>query len=1063
MFSRISTASIVRVFLIGAILCAGAPSYALDTNQGLQDKKRALAQDFVARLKGKFAAQPAVPELPISKEQRKKDAVARIAEGEELQFRPRSGKYSFDYNIYSVRSGDDFYLSLSELLGTLGFAIQVSDAEQRAEGWYLREDWPFLIDIKSGTVTARNQNYTLAESDYKIIHDEMFIAGQSITKWMGLELEYDPEQQYVEIKSPYPLPAIAALERQNRKKNKYDYNNAAQYPRQDYDYDMFSVAAADTSLQTRYRRDGEDGNASTDTRLNTLIYGQALKHDGYVFFSEDAKEGLTAANFRLYKDSDTPDLLGPLGARSYSLGDVTTVSVPLTGSASQELGFHVSSNPLSGLSFQNTNITGNGIPGWDVELYRGGTLLELQRIDDTGRYEFTNVQLFAGDNEFEILFYGTQGEVRRENLSLPLNAETLEAQANTYDVSFSLNQKSTYVKYEPNDEDLGTARIAGQYNFYVGDALAYAGLNAVQEEGDQKLYLATGATAIIGGALFNASVAADESGESAGYVGVKKDINDWDVVLSARKQTDDFTPSGEAATTTQLTGVVSKTYTPFVGNAGNMVASAQYSEYADDSSKNSLGLTLSQSLGRISVTSGTQYEDLQTPTLSQERIVNTLSARGRVARDLTARAGLVYESKPVSRMDQYFAQLNYRPNNKYNYDLEVEHRPEEKYTEGELKMNYLHDNFRLSPFLRLNSDNDFSAGFNISTNIVNTPGPGMPDFYGERVAGQGMISANVYLDKNGNSIKDDGDDALPEVVVETINSRRREQTDDMGHAMINRLSTYIPTDVRVDQSSLPDPFMIQVGPRVSVLPRAGKIFEMDFPIQFAGEIDGTVFIDDKVAKFAEVVLIPFDGNAAAALKVKAAQDGFYLQTMVPPGQYYLTIDGDDAQTLKSARPVPQIVSILHDGTVIYGRDIVLRAHSRDTGFTVLQAGEAERLRQQYPQFAGMTEPVYLIRTDDPSVSGILQKIYNLRLKGVLNAATAGLYAMAVIDDKGAVMHTYYRAAGLDDAYNRCALITARDLPCAIDVVPVSNQPMASTPPPDPSSLGAIITDKKKPG
>lgn len=1013
------------------------------TNQGRLD----LARSFVARLKGKMVpssqiATPATPEEDAAA--RRMAALSTIPVGEEMQFRPRAGRYLLDDNIYAIKGEDDFYLSLYDLVASLGFAIRVDDAGGTASGWFLREDWPFTLDLAAGTLQARGQDFPLTpERDYRVVDDEIFVAGRSAEEWLQMEFIFDPSQQYVEVKSDYPLPAIARLERQKRRGSGVQGDNIARNPRQDFDYDMLSLSAADIAVRSNYFRPGDSNRDPTlYNRTDVALAGQLLKHDAYSFFNIDDRDGLNAIALRLSRDSDEATLLGPLRARSYSIGDIGTVNTPLTGYASQELGFYVGNNPLGSLNFQNTRISGNGLPGWDVELYRGNTLLEIQTIDETGRYEFSEVQLYAGDNEFEVYFYGNQGEVRRERLNIPLNAATLATAGNSYEASFSLTDKQTYRRMEADDPDLGTAHLAGQYNFYVGDALAYVGMRARQEEGTQKFYTAAGLTAVAGGFVLDAGVAVDEQGSTIARAGARRNINDWRLSLSGQVRDEDYKPSGSTGGTLDVTAAINRSFDPIIGQGGNFSATAQYSEFGDELTRHSYSASIGQGIGPVSFSLSSQYDETQnhTTSITDERLTTTLSARGRITPRLSVRGSATHRARPDNRMERYVAEISYRHSNKTNADLSFRHQPEQKRSEAELRLNHTHDKFRISPFLRLNSDNDFAAGINVTTTLVNLPGESLPLMTSQRVATQGMVSALVFLDKNGNRVFDDGDEVLPDVVVESLNSRRRATTGDGGYALLDRLSTAIATDLRVDRSSLPDPFMIVVGRDVSVLPRMGKIYEMAFPVQFAGELDGTVYLRDGsgvsgAAKFVEAILIPArpdDENKGTTLRARAAQDGFFLFDSIPPGDYYLSASAVDAAALKSARSIPERISIDHTGTVLYAHDLTLHKGLRDIGFDVMKKDEAAALREQ----AGLSSPgeIFLIRSGDEKASGILQKLHALRGRGVVESALAGLPVIeAALKDGTPVI--WHRAAGIEDAWQRCDIIATRNLPCHIDVLP----------------------------
>ena len=66
-------------------------------------------------------------------------------------------------------------------------------------------------------------------------------------------------------------------------------------------------------------------------------------------------------------------------------------------------------NPVA---FDRTRFEGDLPSGWDAELYRNGELLAFSRSDGSQRYVFDDVPLIYGDNRFEIILYGPQGQQR---------------------------------------------------------------------------------------------------------------------------------------------------------------------------------------------------------------------------------------------------------------------------------------------------------------------------------------------------------------------------------------------------------------------------------------------------------------------------------------------------------------------------------------------------------------------------------------------------------------------------------------------------------------------------
>lgn len=60
-------------------------------------------------------------------------------------------------------------------------------------------------------------------------------------------------------------------------------------------------------------------------------------------------------------------------------------------------------------------------------------------------------------------------------------------------------------------------------------------------------------------------------------------------------------------------------------------------------------------------------------------------------------AGLNYNVKPDSEIDNYFGQITYYPTNRLSSDLTVSYDPKETLTEGRLSATYRHDKFAFLP------------------------------------------------------------------------------------------------------------------------------------------------------------------------------------------------------------------------------------------------------------------------------------------------------------------------------------------------------------------------------
>ncbi len=977
---------------------------------------RNLARDFVTRIGGKLKAHD------TTQSGMETDALSVIPDGEFLLLRPKSGKFIMNSEIGAIANKGTVYYMLEDLISRLELRIDYNPETKIGSGWFLREDWLIRFDFNKKEVVSRNTTYTISDADIYEDGGDIFISDKAIAQWMNIQMKADIAQQYVEVNSVYPYPALARNAR-DRNVDGRRRDNASVLPRAEDEDKNFDINVVETQQTLRMRRDPE-GGSSTIHQNTTSAAGEVLGHNAYAIATWDSKEKLNGVRGRLTKESEEPNLLGPLKARAYTLGDTDLPQLPLTGSTSQELGVRINNNPLKNADFQRTTISGDSLPGWDIELYRDGFLVDRVRVEENARYEFADIDLFAGDNLFEVFFYGPQGEIRKDSFNIPVNEQFLATQDNTYDMALTFNNAQTYTKFPSDDEDADTPHLVARYNKILGNTLAYAGLRARQQDGEQKAYLGTGFTNIWNGYVFDANAALDEHANKALELTTRKNIDDWRLQLTGSLADEDFEREDGENATLGVLGTVNRNFiTPFDTRL-SFTTSGEYKELADDTTRTRGRVGFSHQMGRVTLSNYTQYTKTEGGKSlngggdnDNTRIDNTVAARLNKGKFFTT-AGLNYNVKPDSEIDNYFGQITYYPTNRLSSDLTVSYDPKETLTEGRLSATYRHDKFRLSPYVDYDSDSNLETGVRLSSTFIDKPGSALPIMTSKRVIGRGQVSSFVFYDKNGNNIFDEGDEPLPDVYVESVNISRREPTDEKGYSLIVDLPEKFATDIQIDKSTLPDPFMIPGFKGASVFPKSGEMINLTFPVHLGGEIDGTVYFQERGdlanAGNIPVQLIPLDGTTDI-IKTYAANDGFYVLSSVPPGDYVLSVDAGVANKQKAGGMPPSLVRIGYDGTVLSGKDIKL-----------------EKGRTQVPldvktvAMQNQTAPFFALQTGSKTksgLSGLLEKMVSL--KTAFNA-DEGLVPVAVEGEENVKI---FPGKGLEEHYSRCQAMNDRHLPC----------------------------------
>jgi hypothetical protein len=190
------------------------------------------------------------------------------------------------------------------------------------------------------------------------------------------------------------------------------------------------------------------------------------------------------------------------------------------------------------------------------------------------------------------------------------------------------------------------------------------------------------------------------------------------------------------------------------------------------------------------------------------------------------------------------------------------------------------------------------------------------------MANMGSASVRVFLDKNLNG-KMDGDDEPIQVAGFTINGGNHlARTDADGIAYLARLPAHQSVDLALDPNTLEDPQWQPQVKGVRIVPRPGKVSQVDFAVAITGEIDGTTYFlsKGKSRPIGDLQLELVDANRKVVASVTSASDGYYVMTGVLPGEYWLRVAPGQLKRLGLCDTGMHVVTIKPDGTVLNGRD-----------------------------------------------------------------------------------------------------------------------------------------------
>lgn len=1024
-----------------------APPHASQTTPAPKAALVNLARQFVEKIGGGMHRADIAMGLAPEKTKNTTPDV-EIPDGADLILQAKVNNRVLQGDMIAHKDNGKLFVSLRDFFGVLGFPIRVDPEQGHAEGWFIRENRPFTLDMKSGTVSAGEKNFSIQPGTIRDEEDDWLVSLDTLGAWFDMTFETDLARQSVTIKSAVPLPF---QERDVRHKRRLpgDHNvPPPAQPRQDPPRLVADAPFVDVSVTASQRKSQSGTESVHSLNYSTISSGDILGMTGKSYISGDLRKGPTSLRASLERNSENPDLLGPAKARQIALGDVRVVDLPIVDGTGQEQGAFISNRKKGqAVTFASTEISGDAQANWDVELYRGDQLVGFQSVDESGRYSFPDVKLFSGANDFRLVFYGPQGELREERQSVPVDLDALESGKGFYDVSLTRTDKVTYQKFASKAPDVGTPHFAANYEKAISDTLVANGGVRLRQEGEkQKSYAVTGLSALFGDTFVNANAAYDLDGEAAAELIGRRNLGKHRLGAQAQINTSGFSPDSESTDPTVLTtdGALSGPLFHLEKTRFGYALEAGYNELASGASNTEYSGNINVSSGPWRINNTIGYEKKSEKDEDQTEILdhaNVMALMGRNRYRLSAK----YEIKPEPGMQSLLASWLHKYSQTLNSEIEIEHILTDPVTKLDAHLNWSHKNFTIGPHLQYDTDGKLATSVTARMGLARNPQTGKIETSGRGITGYGGLSALVFIDNDGDGIFGEGDEPAEGVKVEAPQSRRFETTGPDGVAFLANLPESRPTDILVDSASFPDPYLVSDGKGFSIVPRPGRVAEGTFPLHHSGEIDGTVTLSrsgttrqDQPASGLRLYL--YDGSGRKVMFTKAAYDGFYLFSLVPPGEYTLLPDAEDLKLLGGESPMPKKIKIGYDGTVLSGVDMKLAGG--DNPVTIGIADDFAKFLDAHadeiaPGAAGSTAFLNL----GTYKSRLMLALVWYRLKTRYGALVAGNDVLirpsqAAPDENGKyVLRLRPDTGDLETLRRRCRAIAARGVGCGIEILP----------------------------
>lgn len=852
-----------------------------------------------------------------------------------LLFDLRSGNYRLGDGVRGYQTDSGICVDLADMIIAMDIPLRLDKKSRRATGWIFSESQTLTIDRDSNMVQKVSDTEKLLPGQIYDVPEGWCVDVKSLSSWFDVDFQPDLSNALLTIRSATQLPFERALARREqaakiRPRKSFDL---AGLPQSSEPYKFWRTPSVDAVVSAGGLRDKRSGQ-QFDLRYELYASGEVGKASFDARLSSDNKGLPENLRLRAYRTDPKGELLGPLKATHFALGDVSTFSTPLVSQSVAGRGALVTNRPVERPdNFDRTSFRGELPSGWDAELYRNGQLLAFAENRTDGRFEFIDVPLLYGQNRFEIVLYGPQGQVRRDIKVIPVGLDSIPPRktyywAGIHEAGEDLIRLGAYTPVR----QAGWRGGVGLERGLDARTSVAASLFSLQIDGDRHDYLEGSIRRAVGPALVELSAASNLGSGMALRGQMLGQLGDSYITAESLWARGGFI-SDQIEENVESRHSLAIDHGFRIGSKAVPVhIDAQYETRSDG--RDSLDITgrMSLNLKRLSLTGELNWEKRFSDVGPDppDRLGARLLANGRIGK-VRLRGEAIYRLAPEKHFERVNFTGEWRAGERSDWRAELGYDAGLKRGRAGIGIIRRFDHFSLTASAEAASDGSVAAGLNLAFSLGPDPRSGKFRLSNNKLANSGQALAIVFHDENRDGIRQPGERLEEHVELTAGQTLAVTATDANGRAVIDNLQPFRPVLIGIDSSSLPSPYVQPALPGVVITPRPGVSMTVELPLVSAGEVEGTL-IRSGGGTLAGVGLELLDDEGRVVRETQTEFDGFFLFDGVPYGNYTVRIGKLSAQaigvpTILAARAVvDEEHQVARLGTVTVGSGNTMAAN-----------------------------------------------------------------------------------------------------------------------------------------
>jgi len=838
-------------------------------------------------------------------------------------------QFLLDVNIRQLRLGDGVRayatpegtcVVFGDFLTTLDLPMKIDLAAKKASGWAFREENRIEIDEAAGAVRYGEKQERLAEGTIRETPEGWCVDSAALGRWFQLGVKPVVQGSMLLLESEAKLPVELAREREQRAARLHPASMPLEsLPRVKLPYRMWRAPALDFIVHAGATYQASTG-LKVDRHASVQAAGEIARMSYDSMMTTDQKGRPESLRITAYRSDPDGGLLGPLNATHFAAGDVQSLSHRLIP-GSNGRGLEVTNRPLfNPVAFDRTRFEGDLPSGWDAELYRNGELLALSRSSGSQRYAFEDVALLYGDNRFEIVLYGPQGQQRSRLETINVGQSQVPAGQTWYWAGINQPGRNLLgnlldrndgggfnAPRQPADFTRANMQAAVQVEHGLSKRTSIGALATMLLANNEKLTFVEGSIRqSVGSSLLEVAVARDSRGGLAGRFAAVAQFGSLNVSADALVA-NNFVVNGERERRYREGRLSLDAPIKMGRQTISAHGDVRLADRGDENrSLNAVG-RLSTNINGFNLTTLVDWQHRlgKAASLNDQRLELGVMGTGRI-RAVRLRGEARWEVQPQSRFKSAELSAYWSATDKADWEGALGYDAEAG--RGHARISHIRRFSTMAAAASIEAGTDGSVAAGINLNFSLDSGAGGFRLTNQRLASTGIVEARVYRDNNDNGVRDPSEPWESGAAITTGQRVSETPTDRQGLVRVGGLQPYQPVAVGIDTSSLEDPSLAPKKALQVIVPRPGVAAKIEIGLVGSGDIEGMlVQSDGRGFEGLDIELIDASGKVIAS--GRSDYDGFFLFDRIPYGRYGLRLTADSAHAAGVSQAIDRTVEI----------------------------------------------------------------------------------------------------------------------------------------------------------